>query len=69
MENEKYSQFEDYRDFNEDEKENHANDKLSKLTIPTKLKNLDLNKFGKYFACTSLYPSALYDEKSKYPKL
>ena len=68
IENEHYSQFEDYRDFTQDENTKYVNDKLSKLPISDKLKNLALDDVLMAFDATSLYPSAMWYEKSLYPK-
>ena len=56
------SQFEDYRDDNEEGRIKHINDKLSKLPIHEKLQKLNLNDVMMDFDATSLYPSAMWDE-------
>ena len=63
------SQFEDYRDKNEEERIKQVNDKLSKLPIHEKLQKLNLNDVMMDFDATSLYPSAIWDENSVYPKI
>ena len=62
--NKNYSEFEDYGEINHDERAKYVNDDLTKLTIPNKLKNLDLNESRKDIDAISLYPSAMWDEKS-----
>ena len=52
----------------QNEKSEHFNEKLSKLTIHEILQKLNLNKVMMDFDATSLYPSAMYDENSVYPK-
>ena len=47
----------------------HINKKLNKLPIHKKLQNLNLNDVMMDFDATSLYPSAMCDEKSVYPKI
>ena len=63
------SQFKDYKDVNQVEKAKFVNYKLSKLPIHEKLKILNLDNVMIDFDATSLYPSAMYDEKSVYPKI
>ena len=66
---ENYLQFEDYRDINQAEIEKCVNDKLSKLPKHEKLRKLNLYDVMLAFDATSLYPSALWVEKSVYPKI
>ena len=63
------TEFEDYRYINQEERSKKFNDKLSKLPIHDKLKKLDLNNVMMDFDATSLYPSAMYDEKTAYSKI
>ena len=69
FEKEYESQFDDYRNENLDEEEKYINDKLSQLPIHQLLKQLQLNDLLWDFDCTSLYPSAMWDRKSIYPKI
>ena len=50
-------------------KKKHVNGIFNKLSIHKELSKLDLNKTQMDFDATSLYPSALWDEKSVYPKI
>ena len=63
------SNYDEYRDINQKEKEKYVNKKLNMLSIHKELSKLDLNKTQKDFDATSLYPSAIWDEKSVYPKI
>ena len=63
------NQFNDYRDENEDEKEKYINKKLGDLRIHKLLKQLNLIDILWDFDATSLYPSAMWDEKSIYPRI
>ena len=69
IENENDSQFDDYRDINQEERTEYINNKLSKLTVHEKLQKLTPNDVMMDFHATSLYPSAMWDESSVYPKL
>ena len=69
IEDESDSHFNDYRDNDEEEKTEHFNKKLNKLPIHKKLQELNLNDVMMDFDATSLYPSALWDEISVYPKI
>ena len=68
IENEHDSQFKDYRDINQKDKEKYVNKKLSNLSIHEKLQKLNLIKVLMDIDATSLYPSSMWDEKSTYPK-
>ena len=68
IENQYDSQFEDCRDINQEQRTKHINEELSKLAIHKKFKKLNLNDVMMGFEATSLYPSAMWDEKSVYPK-
>ena len=72
IEEEYDSKFKDYRDINEEKRKkrtDHINKELNKLLIHKKLQKLDLNDVMMDFDATSLYPSAMWDEKSVYPKI
>ena len=69
IEKEYDSQFKDYRDIDQDEKEKYINEKLSQLPIHDKLKKLDINDVLMNFDATSLYPSAMWDNESIYPRI
>ena len=62
------SKYDDYRDINQKEKINYINKKLNMLPIHEELSKLDSKKTQKDFDATSLYPSAMSDENSVYPK-
>ena len=63
------SKYDDYRDIKEKEKTNYINKKLNRVPIHKELSKLDSNKTQMDFDATSLYPSAIWDEKSVYPKI
>ena len=63
------SNFKDYRDIDEEERTDHINKELNKLAIHKKLQKLNFNDVMMDFDATSLYPSAMWDEKSVYPKI
>ena len=63
------SKFDDYRDIDQKEKGKFVNRKLDMLPIHKELSKLDSNKTQMDFDATSLYPSAMWDEKSVYPKI
>ena len=69
-ENEYDSQFNDYRDNGEEERTKHINKELNKLPIHKKLQKLDVNN-NVTMDCrgNSLYPSAMRDENSVFPKI
>ena len=69
MEDEYDSKFKDYRDIDEEERTEHINKELNKLPIHKKLQKLDVDDVMMDFDATSLYPSAMWDEKSVYPKI
>ena len=60
---------EDYRNFDQKEKIECINKKLNTLPNHKVLSKLDLRKTQMDFDATSLYPSAMWDEKSVYPKI
>ena len=63
------SQFNDYRLENEEDKEKIINEKLSQLSIHKLLKQIELAHLLWDFDAVSLYPSAMWDEKSIYPRI
>ena len=63
------SQFNDYRDENEEEKEKHINEKLSNLRLHKLIQRIELNHLLWDFDAVSLYPSAMWDGKSIYPRI
>ena len=69
FEKEYENQFDDYRDEDIDEKEKYINEKLSQLPIHRLIKRIKLDELLWDFDGTSLYPSAMWDEKSIYPRI
>ena len=69
LEDEYNSKFKDYRDIDVEEKTEHINKELNKLPIHKKLQKLNHNDVMLDFDATSLYPSAMWDENSVYPKI
>ena len=63
------SKYEDYRDNNQKQKTSCSNIKLNMLPIHEALSKLNMNKTQMDFDATSLYPSAMWDQYSVYPKL
>ena len=63
------SQFNDYRDEDEEEKEKYINEKLGNLKLHKLLKQIELIHLLWDFDAVSLYPSAMWDEKSIYPRI
>ena len=63
------SKYDDYRDIDQKEKEKYVNRKLNMLPIHKELSKLDLKKTQMDFDATSLYPSAMWDQNSVYPKI
>ena len=51
------------------EMEKYINEKISKLPIHRILKQTSLGEFFWDFDNVSFYPSAMWDEKSKYPSI
>ena len=62
-------QFNDYRDEDVDEKEKYKNEKLGNLRLHKLIKQIELIHLLWDFDATSLYPSAMWDEKSIYPRI
>ena len=48
---------------------NHVNNKVNETSIHNKLQQINLNGNGTKYDATSLYPPAIWDEKSVYPKI
>ena len=69
FEKEYEDQFDDYRDEDVEEKEKHINEKLSNLRLHKKIKRIELIHLLWDFDAVSLYPSAMWDEKSIYPRI
>ena len=69
FEKEYESQFNDYRDENVEEKEKYINEKLSELRLHKIIKRIELIHLLWDFDSVSLYPSAMWDEKSIYPRI
>ena len=67
FEEEYENQFNDYRDENEEEKEKYINEKLSHLRLHKLIQRIELIHLLWDFDAVSLYPSAMWDEKSIYP--
>ena len=62
-------QFNDYRDENKEEKEKYINEKLGNLRLHKLIKQIELIHLLWDFDAVSLYPSAMWDEKSIYPRI
>ena len=58
-----------YRDINEEEMKEYINKKLNQLPIHQILQQLSLIDLMWDFDCNSLYPSAMWDPKSIYPRI
>ena len=63
------SKFKGYRDVDEEEMNNYINKKLGEFPIHKLLQELSLNDLLWDFDAVSLYPSAMSDEKSIYPRI
>ena len=62
-------QFNDYRNENEEDKENYVNKKLGDLRLHKLIKQRELIHLLWDFDAVSLYPSAMWDENSIYPRI
>ena len=62
------NQFNDYRDENVEEKAKYINEKLSNLRLHKIIKRIELIHLLWDFDAVSLYPSAMWDENSIYPR-
>ena len=69
IQNEFDSQFENYRDINQEERRKGINKESNKLAIHKIIQKLNLNDVVMDFDATSLYHSAMWDENSVYPKI
>ena len=69
FEKESEDQFDDYTDENVEEKEKDINKKLSELRLNKIIKRIELIHLLWDFDAVSLYPSAIWDEKSVYPRI
>ena len=69
FEKEYEDQFNDYRDEDVEEKEKYINEKLSNLRLHKKIKRIELIHLLWDFDAVSLYPSAMWDENSIYPRI
>ena len=69
FEEEYENQFNDYRGKNLEEKQNYISEKLGELPIHQLLRQLKINELLWEYDCVSLYPSALWDKNSNYPKI
>ena len=63
------NQFNDYRDENVEDKEKYINEKLSNLGLHKIIKRIEVIHLFWDFDAVSLYPSAMWDEKSIYPRI
>ena len=63
------SQFDDYRDIDEDELNEYVNKRLGELPIHKLLQQLSLDDLLWDFDAVSLYPSAMSDPESIYPRI
>ena len=62
-------QFDEYRDEDVEEKEKYINEKLSNLRLHKLIKRIGLIHLLWDFNAVSLYPSAMWDENSIYPRI
>ena len=69
FEKEYEDQFDDYRDEKLEEKEKYINEKLSNLRLHKIIKQIELTHLLWDFDAVSLYPSAIWDKKSIYPRI
>ena len=63
------NQFDDSRDETEEDKEKYINKKLGDLTIHKLIQKIELTHLLWVFDAVSLYPSAMWEEKSIYPRI
>ena len=63
------SNYDEYRDVDEKERTEFIDKKLNMLPIHKELSKLNSNKTQMDFDASSLYPSAMWDENSVYPKI
>ena len=69
FEKEYEDQFDDYRLENEDEKQKYINEKLGNLRLQKIIERIVLVHLLWDFDAVSLYPSAMWVEKSIYPRI
>ena len=69
FEKEYESQFDDYRDQDLEEKEKYINKKLSERRLHKIKKRIELIHLLWDFDAVSLYPSAMWDKNSIYPRV
>ena len=69
FEKEYENQFNDYRHENVEEKEKYINERLSNLRLHEILKRIELIHLLWDFDAVSLYPSAVWDDNSIYPRI
>ena len=69
FEKEYEDQFDDYRNEDVEEKEKFINEKLSSLRLHRIIKGIELIHLLRDFDAVSLYPSAMWDQKSIYPRI
>ena len=69
FEKEYEDRFDDYRDENVEEKEKYINENLSELRLHKIIKRIELIHLLWDYDAVSLYPSAMWDEKSIYPRI
>ena len=69
FEKEYEDEFDDYRNENVDEKEKYINEKLSNLRLHKLIQRIELIRLLWDFDAVSLYPSAMWDMKSIYPRI
>ena len=69
FEKEVESRFNEYRDEIEEEKQRYINEKLNNLRLHKSIQRIELVHFLWDFDAVSLYPSAMWDEKSEYPRI
>ena len=69
FEKEYKDQFDDYRHENVEEKERYINEKLCNLRLHKIIKRIEPIHLLSDFDAVSLYPSAMWDEKSIYPRI
>ena len=69
FEKEYENQFKDYRHENVEEKEKYINEKISNLRLQKMIKRIELIHLLWEFDAVSLYPSAMWDENSIYPRV
>ena len=68
LEEENESECQNYREKDVKERGSYINEKLSQLPIRQILKQIKLDEILWDFDAVSLYPSAMLDEKSVYPR-